>query len=114
MKDMTLIFGDGIFGKKLEEVIILLLTTLQRMVMLEMVCGFCFNGRLTYTRDGNEYNAIWHLSISTTEFSSRGGSSIESVDSIKKYAPRIYASQNRAVTADDYETLIPSRIYPRY
>ena len=31
---------------------------------------------------------------------------------IKKYAPQIYASQNRAVTANDYETLIPSRIYP--
>ena len=31
-----LIFGDGIFGKKLEEVIISLLTTLQRMEMQEM------------------------------------------------------------------------------
>ena len=25
---------------------------------------------------------------------------------------KIYASQNRALTADDYETLIPARIYP--
>ena len=81
--------------------------------MQEMGCpNFAFNGRLTYTRDGNEYVIASGISLMTTEFSSRGGSSIESVDSIKKYAPRIYASQNRAVTADDYETLIPSRIYP--
>jgi hypothetical protein len=31
--------------------------------------------------------------------------------SIKKYAPRIYASQNRAVTATDYETIFLT-IYP--
>ena len=73
---------------------------------------FSFSGRLTYTRDGNEYVIASGISLMTTEFSSRGGSAIESIDSIKKYAPRIYASQNRAVTADDYETLIPSRIYP--
>jgi hypothetical protein len=41
-----------------------------------------------------------------------GGENIESVESIKKYAPRIYASQNRALTANDYETLIPAKIYP--
>ena len=40
------------------------------------------------------------------------GESIESVDSVKKYAPRIYASQNRCLTSNDYETLIPTRIYP--
>ena len=40
-----------------------------------------------------------------------GGGDIESVESVKKYAPRIYASQNRAVTASDYEALIP-QIYP--
>jgi hypothetical protein len=44
--------------------------------------------------------------------SSSGGEVIESTDSIKKFAPRIYASQNRCLTANDYETLIPSRIYP--
>lgn len=48
----------------------------------------------------------------TTGIISSGGEVIEAVDSIKKYAPRIYASQNRALTANDYEALIPSRIYP--
>ena len=108
-----LIFGDGIFGKKLEEGNYITV----RYLVTNGDAGnglskFAFNGRLTYVRDGQEYTVSSGISLLTTEFSSRGGSSIESVDSIKKYAPRIYASQNRAVTADDYETLIPSRIYP--
>ena len=60
----------------------------------------------------SEYVVTEGISLVTVEYSSRGGESIESVDSVKKYAPRIYASQNRAVTADDYESLIPSKIYP--
>ena len=71
-----------------------------------------FAGRLTYTRNSTEYNVTSGISLVTTGLQSSGGESIESVASIKKYAPRIYASQNRALTADDYETLIPSRIYP--
>ena len=108
-----LIFGDGIFGKKLEEgnyITVKYLAT--NGDAGNGLSNFAFNGRLTYVRDGQEYTVSSGISLLTTEFSSRGGSSIESVDSIKKYAPRIYASQNRAVTADDYETLIPSRIYP--
>ena len=108
-----LIFGDGIFGKKLEEGNYI---TVRYLVTNgdagNGLSNFAFNGRLTYVRDGQEYTVSSGISLLTTEFSSRGGSSIESVDSIKKYAPRIYASQNRALTANDYETLIPARIYP--
>ena len=50
--------------------------------------------------------------LSNTGISASGGESIEGVESIKKFAPRIYASQNRALTANDYETLIPAKIYP--
>ena len=48
----------------------------------------------------------------TTGITSSGGESIESVESVRKFAPRIYASQNRAITSNDYESLIPARIYP--
>ena len=48
----------------------------------------------------------------TTGLQSSGGETIESIDSIKKFAPRIYASQNRTLTSNDYETLIPNKIYP--
>ena len=46
----------------------------------------------------------------TTNETAIGGDEIESVESIKKLAPNIYASQNRAVTALDFESLVP-RIY---
>ena len=50
------------------------------------------------------------VSLVFTNSPSSGGSAIESIESIKKYAPQIYASQNRAVTAADFEALVP-RIY---
>lgn len=41
-----------------------------------------------------------------TAVSSTAGALKESIDSIRKNAPYLYASQNRMVTADDYSTLI--------
>jgi len=108
-----LIFGDGIFGKALEE---------GNFIEISYVTSngdsgngisqFSYSGRITYTRNSVEYTVTSGISLLTTGLISSGGENIESIDSIKKYAPQIYASQNRAVTANDYETLIPSRIYP--
>jgi len=47
----------------------------------------------------------------TTVQASTNGSDIESIESVKYYAPRLYASQYRAVTSRDYEAII-KRIYP--
>ena len=108
-----LFFGDGVFGKKLDDQNYITVTYL--VTNGDSGNGFsqfAFNGRLTYVRDGNEYTVTEGISLLTTEYSSRGGSSIEQVESVRKYAPKIYSTQNRAVTADDYETLIPSKIYP--
>jgi hypothetical protein len=71
-----------------------------------------FAGRFVYTRNSQEYTVTSGISLLTTEISASGGESIEGVESIKKFAPRIYASQNRALTANDYETIIPAKIYP--
>lgn len=49
--------------------------------------------------------------VVTTTSMAQGGSSIESIDSIKFNAPRNYAAQNRAVTAEDYKVILPS-LYP--
>jgi len=43
---------------------------------------------------------------------SYGGADRESTNSIKFYAPRTFEGQNRAVTARDYQTIIP-KIYPQ-
>ena len=67
---------------------------------------------MTYTRNAIEYTITSGISLLTTGLPSSGGEAIEGVESIKKFAPRIYASQNRALTANDYETLIPAKIYP--
>lgn len=104
-----LLFGDGIIGKKLEE---------PNQVNIEYIVSngqfgnnvsfLSFAGSLT-TNNGSAITT--GISQITIEGSSSGGAAIESVESIKKYGPRIYSSQNRAVTAADYEALIPT-LYP--
>ena len=103
-------FGDGIFGKKLDDQITSPLTILH--VNGDSGNGFsqfAFNGRITYVRDGSEHVVSEGISLVTPEYSSRGGSAIEAVEAVRKYAPKVYSTQNRAVTADDYETLVPSK-----
>jgi len=106
------IFGDGVFGKNLSEGNIVDISYIKTNGdSANGISQFSFTGRLTYTRNSSEYVVESGLSMLSTDISASGGETIESVSSIKKYAPRIYASQNRAVSANDYETLIPARIY---
>ena len=106
-------FGDGIFGKKLEDNNFISVNYIvTNGDSANGVSSFTFNGRITYIRNAQSYTVTSGVSLITTETISSGGEVIESVDSVKKFAPRIYASQNRCLTANDYETLIPSRIYP--
>ena len=107
-----LFFGDGIFGQKLTE---------NNFIKADYIISngdtgngvsqFEFAGNLSYERNGLDYTVTSGVSLITTDIASTGGENIETVESIKKFAPRIYASQNRALTANDYETLIPTRIY---
>ena len=108
-----IIFGDNIFGQKLEN---------NNFITVDYITSsgdaangiseFTFAGRISYTRNAQTYNVTSGISLMSTGLISSGGEEIEGVESIKKYAPRIYASQNRALTANDYETLIPAKIYP--
>ena len=108
-----IIFGDGVFGKALSEGNVVEITYLVTSGgSSNGLSNFAFNGRMTYVRNGITYTISQGISILTTDISATGGDVIEKVDSIKKFAPRIYASQNRALTANDYETLIPTKIYP--
>jgi hypothetical protein len=104
-----LIFGDGVFGEKLQS---------QNYIEVSYIVTngengngvslFSFDGRIV---DNNNNLITRGISLITTNVSSQNGKEIESIDSIKKYAPRIYSSYNRAVTAADYEAIIP-KIYP--
>jgi hypothetical protein len=51
------------------------------------------------------------ISLVTTNTPSFGGAAIQSVDAIRKYAPKYFSTKNRAVTASDYESLV-SLVYP--
>ncbi len=73
--------------------------------------NFNFAGRLTYILGGADVDITSSISLITTTQSSENGDSIESIDNIKYLAPRVYASQYRAVTPNDYKSLIPF-LYP--
>ena len=106
-------FGDGIFGASLEE---------GNFVDVDYVVStgdtgngvaqMTFAGNLSYERNGLSYQVTSGISLVTTNSFSTGGENIEPVESIRKFAPRVYASQNRAVSAQDYESLIPAKIFP--
>ena len=107
------IFGDGIFGNKLQDNNFITVDYItSNGDSANGVSSFVFAGRLVYTRNSQEYTVTNGISQLSTGITSSGGESIEGVESIKKFAPRIYASQNRALTANDYETIIQARIYP--
>ena len=104
-----LIFGDGIFGKKLENLNYIEVSyNVTNGENGNGVSSFNFNGRIV---DNSNRVVTTAISLLTTNSPSQNGREIESVESIKKYAPRKYSAQNRAVTATDYETIIPT-IYP--
>ena len=91
-----LFFGDGVFGQALEEGNYI---TANYIVSngdsANGVSQFSYSGRITYTRNSIEYTVTSGISLLNTGIISTGGESIESVESIKKFAPRVYASQNR-------------------
>ena len=105
-----LLFGDGYFGKKLDNGAVITASYI-------ITDGKDGNGPRLFSYAGrvldNLGNPIVPSSdvVVTTDISAQNGGDIESVDSIKYFAPRIYSSQYRAVTARDYEAIIQS-IYP--
>ena len=106
-----ILFGDGIFGKKLSDGDIITVTYIvTNGVDGNGASNFAFAGSFL---DENNNPLIATTSAVTTVNAAQNGSAIESVDSIKNYAPRLYSSQYRAVTASDYESIIKSRIFPQ-
>jgi len=101
-----LIFGDGIFGKKLSNGNV--------VTASYVVCdgpngngvnNFAFSGKLVDNDGGLITTGVSDI---ITNQPSQNGAEIESISTIKNLAPRVYASQYRAVTANDYEAIIPT------
>lgn len=106
-----LLFGDGRFGKALETGSII---TVDYIVTDGKegngASQFSFSGLLFDSND-NLIVPSNTIQISTIQ-SSKNGSDIETIDSVKYFAPRLYSSQYRAVTSADYEAIIKNSIYP--
>ena len=105
-----LIFGDNVIAKKLSNnnfIEVSYITTDGKDG--NGASEFSFVGNIT-DQDGGAINA-GNISLVTTVEKSRDGDEIESISSIKYFAPRIYSSQYRAVTSSDYEAVL-GFIYP--
>ena len=107
------IFGDDIFGRGLKDGNVVEISYLVCSgSSANRLNGFDFSGRLVYLENAIEKPITAGVSLITSIEPSSGGSAIESVASVKKYAPQVYGTQDRAITANDYEILIPNKIYP--
>ena len=111
-----ILFGDGILGKKPENNALLNITYIVTNGSLANgAANFNFSGNLVYlntTIDGStEIKVTGGVSPITTTQASENGDEIEPIDAVKYLAPRVYSSQYRAVTSNDYTSLIPF-LYP--
>ena len=105
-----LLFGDDYFGRKLENNSVVTV----RYIVTDGAAGngpslFDFQGNFV---DESGIRVIPSASVPiTTVQKAINGGEIESLSSIKYFAPRMYSAQHRAVTSRDYEAIIQS-IYP--
>lgn len=91
-------FGDGSLGKKLSNGNMVTITYLTTH-------GEYANNCTQFTVSANQFGGASKTSL-VTDRKALGGTSLESIDSIKFNAPRSYSMQNRAVTEEDYKNLV--------
>ena len=104
-----ILMGDGVLGKKLEN-------NARIEVSYLTTAGPESNGVRTFVFSGvlENPNGVSPSSFTTSITSttaSAGGEEIESTQKIKYTAPKAYGTQDRAVTAQDYEAIV-RQIYP--
>ena len=103
-----LIFGDGLFGKKIPNGY----TVTVRYIVTDGKEGNGIGKANTLSFSGKVINANGIVvSLGTdptiiTNEAAANGAEIESISSIRYYAPKTYSSQYRAVTPRDYEAII--------
>jgi hypothetical protein len=98
-----IVFGDNIFGRKPK-------AYSQLVLDYRISAGSASNGAKSFAINfdptgSGELTSI--SSVTTIDIAANGGEN-QTVDSIKLYAPRYFASQQRAVANDDYSSLVLS------
>ena len=106
-----ILFGDGYFGRKLDNNSIITAT----FIVTDGQTGngasnFSFQGSFTKS-DNTLFTPSDTINVTTIRNASNE-SEVEDVSSIKYFAPRLYSAQYRAVTPRDYEAIIQN-IFPR-
>ena len=110
-EDYEIFFGDGILGKALVP---------GQVVQMSYIItnGPTTNGAKTFTfnglmedENGSSITVPFSVSNISTSSIASGGADIESIDKIKYNAPKLYGSQNRAVTTNDYKAIVRN-LYP--
>ena len=106
-----ILFGDGYFGRKLDNNSIITAT----FIVTDGQTGngasnFSFQGSFTKS-DNTLFTPSDTINVTTIQNASNGAE-VEDVSSIKYFAPRLYSAQYRAVTPRDYEAIIQN-IFPR-
>lgn len=100
-----IIFGDDIIGKKpMSGSTITISYIVTNGSYADGAANFTFSGILY---DNNNTIITSGISLVTTIQASENGDEIEPTDSVKYLSSRVYSSQYRAVTANDYKGLIP-------
>ena len=92
-------FGDGAVGKQLDDGNIIFIEYLATQ-------GILANKASTFTAVGTVAglsSSHYTLTVATTAI---GGTAIESINSIKHNAPKLYQAQKRATTKDDYKAIL--------
>ena len=104
-----LVFGDGTFGRQL--------SNQNKIECTYIVSGgtkgngvqrFNFTGILE-DNEGNRITSVIPAIVTVNK--AENGDNVEDIESIKKFAPKVYSSQYRAVTTQDYEAIV-SEIFP--
>ena len=101
-----LLFGDGVLGKRLSNGNVINSTYIVTDgVGGNGVSNFSFSGKLVDNDGGLITSGISDV---ITNQRSSNGAEVESIDTIRNLSTRVYSAQHRAVTANDYEAIIPN------
>lgn len=93
-----IVFGDGVIGRKPKDRSVVL-------IQYRFCNGELPNGVRTFVADG-KINGTGTVTAIVVNTAASGGAIPEDIESIRFNAPRAFTTQERVVTAKDYETLL--------
>lgn len=98
-----ILFGDGVLGTKPK-------VRSQIVIDYRLSSGTAANGSKTFSMDFDPTSAgeMLTYTVQTVE-SASGAAESQPIDLVRQYAPRYFATQQRAVSSDDYASLILSK-----